>query len=74
MPATHPIMTFRCARCRVTADPYVSPAADVQQSTVRIGMAFKNDYDNPRNSTVLCGCSLDEMGERTEMTKISERS
>jgi hypothetical protein len=73
MSTTHPVMTFKCPRCGGTEDLYVSPTGQVQFTSRGAGMAPGIDYENPRNSGVLCGCSEDEMGEKTEMKKIRER-
>lgn len=74
MATTHPVMTFRCPRCGITEELYVSPAGQMQSTRNGVGMAFGINYEHPRESTILCGCSQDD-GEdaKTEMRLISER-
>jgi len=66
------VITFQCSRCGGTEDIYVS-AGQVQFTQSGVGMAYGIDRENPRNSEMFCGCSEDELGEKTEMKKISER-
>jgi hypothetical protein len=68
---THPV-TFQCPRCAATADLYVSPGGKAEESSEFAGMIYSIDYQNPRESSVLCPCSMDDTGLNTEMKKIRE--